>query len=385
MSAYYIKKGGYSRLWEKKGPLISSMDIELTERCNNNCIHCYINLPASDRGALSKELSKERWKEIIRQIAALGALEIRFTGGEPLIRKDFRDLYLYTRKLGIRVLIFTNATLITNKIAELFKKIPPLRDIEITVYGMRQESYETVTRTPGSFNKFREGIVNLRKKKVPFILKSALLPPNKDEMEEFEKWTAEITSMERKPNYSFFFDLRGRRDSDEKNKLIENLRLNPKEGLKVLTSDEKNYRKEMKDFARNFLNKPDAKLFNCGVGRGGTIDAYGVYQPCLLLRHPEVTYDLKDYSLKEILAKKIPVMKKMDAKNLDYLNRCAKCFLKGLCEQCPAKSWSEHGTLDTPVGHLCAEAHEQAVYLGLLKKGEKGWEVEDWEERIKKI
>lgn len=372
-------------MWEKKGPLISSMDIELTERCNNNCIHCYINLPASDRGALSKELSKERWKELIGQIAALGALDIRFTGGEPLIRKDFQDLYLYTRKLGIRVLIFTNATLITNEIAELFKKIPPLRDIEITVYGMRQESYEAVTQISGSFKKFREGIDNLRKNNIPFILKSALLPPNKDEMDVFEKWSIEITSMEKKPSYSFFYDLRGRRDSDEKNKTIEGLRLNPKEGLKVLTSDENNYRKEMKDFAKNFLNKPDAKLFNCGAGIGGTIDAYGVYQPCLLLRHPDVTYDLKDYSLKEIFAKQIPEMKKMDAKNPDYLKRCAKCFLRGLCEQCPAKSWSEHGTLDTPVEHLCAEAHEQAVYLGLIKEGEKGWEVEDWEERIKKL
>ncbi len=372
-------------MWEKKGPLVYSIEIELTERCNNNCIHCYINLPAADRGAMKRELSTEKWKDIISQIADLGALEIRFTGGEPLIRKDFRELYLFTRKLGVKVLIFTNATLITEEMAELFKKIPPLKDIEITVYGMKKESYEAVTRTPGSFKMFRDGIGNLRRNKVPFILKSAILPPNKDERKDFEKWAAEITSMGKKPSYSFFFDLRGRRDLDEKNKIIEGLRLNPGEGLKILTSDEKNYRKEMKEFAENFLKTPNARLFNCGAGIGGTIDAYGIYQPCLLLRHPDVTHDLKKITLKDILTKNMPELKKIEAKNPEYLNKCANCFLKGLCEQCPGKSWSEHGTLDTPVDHLCKEAHHQARYLGLLKENEFSWEVVDWEERIKKL
>ena len=385
MSNKYIRKGSYSGLWKSKGPQIAKIDIELTERCNNNCIHCYINLPASDNEALKRELSTEKWKEIIDQIAYLGALEIHFTGGEPLLRKDFLDLYLYTRKLGMKIMIFTNATLITKRIAELFKKIPPLKDIEITVYGMKQESYEAVTGTPGSFKKFRKGIANLKKNNVPFILKSAILPPNKDEMDEFEKWAEEITSMKMKPSYSFFYDLRGRRDSDEKNELIKNLRLSPVEGMKILTSDKETYGKEMKGFVENFLGKPDAQLFNCGAGIGGTIDAYGVYQPCLLLRHPDVTHDLNTYSLKDILTTKIPEMKKIEAKDPDYLKKCAKCFLKGLCEQCPAKSWSEHGTLDTPVEHLCEEAHEQAEYLGLIEKGEKGWEVEDWKERIKNL
>jgi hypothetical protein len=70
------------------------------------------------------------------------------------------------------------------------------------------------------------------------------------------------------------------------------------------------------------------------------------------------------------------------ATNPDYLSRCARCFLKGLCEQCPAKSWGENGTLDTPVTYLCDVAHTQARYLGWLGENEKGWEVRDWQERV---
>ncbi len=386
MSEEYLRTEGYSGLWDKgKGPVVSSMTIELTERCNNNCIHCYINLPEDDRESKKRELSTESWKKILKQIAHLGAMEIRFTGGEPLIRNDFRDLYIYSRKLGMKVLIFTNATLINDDIARLFKKIPPLKDIEVTVYGMRKDSYEAVTRVEGSFGKFRDGIDNLKKYNIPFILKSAVLPPNKEEMGEFEKWAKLISSKKTNPSYSFFYDLRGRRDSEKKNKLISRLRLSPEEGLKILTKDKDKFKSEMKSFVKDFLKEPGPALFNCGAGTGGSIDAYGVYQPCLLLRHPEVNWNLKDHTLKEIFSEKIPQLKIMEAVNPRYLSRCAKCFLKGLCEQCPAKSWSEHGTLDTPVEHLCAEAHAQAIALGLIKEGEKGWEVTDWEERIEKL
>jgi hypothetical protein len=78
-------------------------------------------------------------------------------------------------------------------------------------------------------------------------------------------------------------------------------------------------------------------------------------------------------------------MREIEAENPLYLERCARCFLQGLCEQCPAKSWSEHGTLDTPVEYLCQVAHARARDLGLLSEGEHAWEVEDWQERIKEM
>ncbi len=72
-----------------KEPLLSHLDIELTERCNNACLHCYINRPSDDFWAKQCELSTAEWQEIFRQAANLGALSVRFTGGEPLLREDF--------------------------------------------------------------------------------------------------------------------------------------------------------------------------------------------------------------------------------------------------------------------------------------------------------
>jgi MoaA/NifB/PqqE/SkfB family radical SAM enzyme len=79
----------------------------------------------------------------------LECLSVRFTGGEPLLRGDFEELYGFARKIGLRVLIFTNATLITKHVADLFSRIPPIEKIEITVYGMKKNSYEAASRIPG--------------------------------------------------------------------------------------------------------------------------------------------------------------------------------------------------------------------------------------------
>ena len=138
----------------------------------------------------------------------------------------------------------------------------------------------------------------------------------------------------------------------------------------------------MAAFAARSLRPQGDRLFSCGAGESGCVDAYGNYQVCMQLRHPDFVYDLKHGNLKQALTEVFPVFLDARATNPAYLERCAMCFLRGLCEQCPAKSWMESGTLDTPVEYLCSAAHAQARYLGLLNEGEKAWEISDWKDRI---
>ena len=223
--------GDYSRTIKVSEKTIHSrighIDIELTERCNNNCIHCCINLPENNHSAVQKEMTSDQVKEYLKQAAALGCMQVRFTGGEPLLRNDFIDLYITTRKLGMKVMLFTNARLIDNELVDLFTRIPPLAKIEVTVYGMHQKSYESVTREPGSFDQFWRGVNLLLEHNIPFVVKSALLPQNKADMEEFETWASSILWMDETPGYAMFLDLRNRRDDERKNELIKRLRISP--------------------------------------------------------------------------------------------------------------------------------------------------------------
>ncbi len=373
---------GQQPVWPGKGPRLNRLDVELTERCNNACLHCCINLPAGDAQAQARELGTPEWQEILREAAELGTLAVRFTGGEPLLRDDFVELYLFARKLGMKVLLFTNARRITPHLASLFERIPPLERIEITVYGMHPQSYDAATCTPGAYAEFWRGVNLLLDHQVPFVVKGALLPPNKSEIVEFETWAAGLPWMDKPPGFSMFFDLRGRRDSPARNRLISRLRLSPQEGIAVLARHEASYWKGMRQFCSRLSGPAGAALFTCGAGQAVSVDAYGKLQPCLLLRDPALAYDLHKGSLLDGLEFFSHRLREIQIVNPVYLERCAACFLQGFCEQCPAKSWSEHGNLDTPVEYLCEAAHALARHLGLLADGEKAWEVRDWKERI---
>lgn len=382
--SYTLRVGSQeASLWNKVKPLLSHLDMELTERCNNNCVHCCINLPADDAWARERELSGSAVKGILDQAVPLGCLTVRFTGGEPLLREDFEDLYLYARKAGLKVLLFTNAGLITPSLAELLSRIPPLEKIEVSLYGMNKRSHEAATRTPGSFEAARRGIHLLLERKVPFVVKSALLPSNRDAVEEFEAWTSTIPWMNGSPSYSLFFGLHCRRNG-ERNRTIRMLRPVPEEGVAFLAGRSATYAKQMKQFCSGFMGPAGQHVFSCNAGIGGCcVDAYGFLQPCMDLRHPRTVYDLRRGSLKEAMTRFFPEVRKIKAAHPDYLTRCARCFLKGLCEQCPGKSWAEHGTLDTPVDYFCDVAHAQARELGFLEARERAWQVENWRERIR--
>jgi len=403
-SAYVRIMSADQRSWMgERRPALVHLDIELTERCNNDCIHCCINRPAADATAKKNEMSAEMIKGILRQASDLGCLTVRLTGGEPLLRPDFEEIYLCARRLGFQVVLFTNACLLTPQLADLFVEIPPLAPIEISVYGMQPESYDVVTRRPGSFVKFRKGVNLLLERHVPFIVKSVLLPHLKLERQKFESWAATIPAMRRLPDYTMFLDLRSRRDDDAKNRLIESLRPSSKDIMDVLVRDPAVYRRGMAQFASWFIASPDNRIFRCGATHGMCIDAYGRAQPCIGIRAPELTVAVAaipmpgkldigpvagpadDPSAPVSLAgamKQFRKLTELRSANHEYLSRCARCFIKNLCEQCPARSWAEYGSLDTPVACLCEAAHAQARYMGWMGGNEMGWEVTDWQNRV---
>ncbi len=111
-------------IWHGKRPLLGQIDIELTERCNNNCIHCCINLPEDAADARSREMGTDFVKDILTQAADLGCLTVRFTGGEPLLRGDLAELYEFTRRLEMQVILFTNGRLITPELAAFWQGFP---------------------------------------------------------------------------------------------------------------------------------------------------------------------------------------------------------------------------------------------------------------------
>ena len=85
--------------------------IELTYRCNLNCVHCYC--VEEDKG---KELGTKEVKIILDDLKKEGCLWLALSGGEPLMRKDFLEIYAYAQKKGFLITLFTNGQLFNKKI-----------------------------------------------------------------------------------------------------------------------------------------------------------------------------------------------------------------------------------------------------------------------------
>ncbi len=372
-----------AHVWlDQRKPLLPTLDIELTERCNNNCIHCSVNLDASDAAAARRESTAAETISRLGEAAALGCLTVRLTGGEPLLRSDFEEIYVAARRLGLRVKLFTNATLVTPAIASLLRNVPPLDKVEVSIYGLSAASYEAVTRRPGSFEAARRGLDLFVENGIAFAVKGAVLPPTAGEMDEFDAWAGNVCGDAKPPSYVMALDLRSRPDT-KKSALIRRLRLEPKEFVRLAARRGPKYARDMREFGARFAALEGDRLFTCLSGKGkGAVDAYGNFQFCLLLRHPDTVYDLRKGSLRTAVTEFLPRVAATRAGNPAYLERCGRCFLRALCLQCPARSWAEHGTLDTPVEYYCDIAHAQAVAIGYLREGEKAWEVRDWRKRV---
>ena len=150
-SAYLHSKGAAAGI-----PV--SATFELTSRCNFNCKMCYVHSQDSEL-CRKQEKSAEWWIDTGKKAIEQGVVFLLLTGGEPLLRKDFKEIYTELSKLGFIISINTNAYLITDEIIELFKKIPPTR-LNISLYGANDETYKKVTGSP-AFSKVIENVKKL--------------------------------------------------------------------------------------------------------------------------------------------------------------------------------------------------------------------------------
>ncbi len=373
-------------LWRDKVTL-SSVDFELTERCNNNCSHCYINLAAEDREARRRELDLATISHLLEEAACLGCEQVRFTGGEPLLRDDFVDIYLYAKKLRFKTQIFTNGILISRNLAKAFHETPPGDIIQISLYGYDSKSYETITRVPGSFRAAMAGIDLLSEYGIPFSINPVTLPLTKDNLQAFEVWKASNSTLNVVQPLVTTLHHRCRGADLEHSRRIQRFRISAATQLELeaRTGREK-YILEQKRFCASYCAVRGDRLFRCGAGiKRGCVDAYGKFQMCLLLRHPDTVYDLTNGTMTDALRNFFPKIRERKANHPLFLERCSRCFLNDLCEQCPAVSWMEFRILDGWLEYFCEYTHALGRMIGLLRDGEKSWQVEDWQGRIKTI
>jgi Fe-coproporphyrin III synthase len=181
----------------------------ITRTCNLKCIHCYND---SGAGKSAKEISTEKAKAVLDDLAQFGVPSVLFSGGEPIMRTDLFELLEYAGLLGLRTVISTNGTLITEEIANKISKAG------VTYVGISLDGIGDVNDkfrgVGGAFDKAVSGIRNVRQAGVRVGLRLTLTKRN---VQDLERWFDffEAENIERACFYHFVPSGRGGKIQDE--------------------------------------------------------------------------------------------------------------------------------------------------------------------------
>jgi radical SAM protein with 4Fe4S-binding SPASM domain len=333
------------------------VSIEVTRRCPLECQHCYNNLPMGDHDARNREMSTEEHFRMLDELVEMGCFWLLYTGGEIFARKDFLEIYTYAKKKGFLITLFTNGTLITEKIADYLVEWPPFA-IEITLYGRTKEIYEELTQIPGSYEKCLRGITLLRERGLPLKLKTVATSINKHEVFAMKQFAEEELGVE----FKFDGQINPRIDCSQSPLAV---RLTPEEVV-ALDMHSPKAAMEYRNLARHDLESPpapvpDAAVYACGGGMNSfAINAYGEMGICVISQ--QETFDIRSSGLQPAWEHSL---RELRGRKRTRITKCAECRIKALCGMCPANGEMENGDRESPVSFLCHVAHLRAAAIGI--------------------
>jgi len=317
--------------------------IAITCRCNLHCVHCY------SAGISAREQDKERWTNIISQLAGEGCLFLVMTGGEPLLRDDFSEIYSHAVEKGILVTVFTNLTMLNRGHVSMFKEYIP-QEVETTLLGAKKETHDFFTGVTGSFEKTIQGIHDLLDNGIRVSLKTILMKGNSEEAAGVQK-IAEKFGINFRLDGLVFASLTG-------NKTPLSYRIEPSEIIRMEMSDEGRLT-EWKSYYSKFGDvSKDEPLFRCSAGETCFyIDPGCFLNPCVMV--PYVRVDTAG-GFRKAWDEVGRIVKSFE---LPESSPCNGCKYKGICGYCPGIFHLEGTTAESPPEFLCELGKTRYNYL----------------------
>lgn len=174
--------------FEQKTPIHATF--ELTPRCNFHCQMCYVHLQKEELPQYGRELTGKEWLDIGKQAFDMGVFSICITGGDPLLHPDFKEIWTGLSRMGFKLILQTNGSMITDEILDLLEEYPP-DIIKITLYGSNDEIYKKVCGIENGFTKVDQGIKALQERGFPIQMVTTFIKQNKDDAQDIVKYVKE--------------------------------------------------------------------------------------------------------------------------------------------------------------------------------------------------
>jgi radical SAM protein with 4Fe4S-binding SPASM domain len=333
-----------------------SGNFELTARCNFSCPMCYVHMSQEQVDASGRELTAQQWLEIAAAAQKRGMIFALLTGGEPLMRKDFFEIYDGMRKMGLLISVNTNGSLLRGPVLERFLEAPPFR-FNISLYGGSNETYRSLCGN-AAYDQVKENIRRLRQAGVEVSLNLSITPWNREDLKKIWADSRELDVNVRAASY-MYPPVRinggayggGNRLSEAESAQCavewDLLRLSPEEFERRAETLER-----LENAHREGCPLDEGEGVGCRAGSSSfwlTWD--GKMLPCGMMTTPvtdplEVGFDAAWDHIKAETAK------------IRMPGKCTDCDYKQICGVCAAVCFTETGSFDKAPDYVCRRAEE---------------------------
>lgn len=319
-------------------PMISNLQFELSSRCNERCIHCYIPNDKKNHGF---DMPTAKVKSILDEFAEMGGIHVTLSGGEAFLHKDIIEITEYCREKDLKISILSN--LISLKDEQIKRlKDANLSLIQVSLYSMDPETHDFITTIKGSFEKTKASIEKLVAADIPIQISCPVMKANR---KGFDKVLAYAKSLKVKAQTDFI--MMARADLDKEN-LANRLSLDETEELlRDIIENDIRYREEI----LQQLPVTDEITFNierykkqpvCGVGYDNCcITSNGDVYPCAGWQD-YILGNVYKQPLREIWEKSERVKNLRNITNASF-PQCVDCEARDYCSMCLVRNYNESG------------------------------------------
>jgi radical SAM protein with 4Fe4S-binding SPASM domain len=317
--------------------------LELTQRCNIRCKHCYNfdrDQPREDCGEQRSELSTPELLDAVTALHQAGCLFLSLTGGEALLHPDLFAIMDHAGGLNMAVQLLTNGLLLRPGMAGELARRKHLLGVSVSLYGATAEVHDEITQVPGSFARTWAGAQLMRDKGVAVRLKFIVMRGNAHQVDQMMA-SASACGLPYQMDLTVTARHDGARDS-----LATRIDEGQLEGL---------YRGPLRPLIRVGAARPiSSEEWACNCARGNcAITAHGDVLPCISV--PLVAGNLRQQPFSEIWAHS-PVFQRIRGLRLEDYQQCAPCAHKSWCTRERGAAFTYSGSYTGTDPLVCARA-----------------------------
>jgi radical SAM protein with 4Fe4S-binding SPASM domain len=353
-----------SRTTNKRRPV--SVHFDLTYRCNERCVHCYLD--HDDHG----EFTTAECLAVLDQLAAAGTLFLTFSGGEIFLRPDLFEILAGARRLHFDISLKTNALMVTRERAVRLRELG-VRRVQISVYSDDPAIHDAITKVPGSLQRTLDAIPLLIEQGLQVKLACPLMKQN------LLAYRG-VMALAEKLGIPYILDLTITPMMDGSSSTLD-YRASAEQLLPIMQDSSLSSCHPQPPAQSENLGSAAAPLptlgssvssgiesgayedMMCSAGHNSCyISPYGDVFPCVQL--PQAAGNLRNNRFKDIWYGS-PQLEKLRAIRESQLPVCSTCDIRAYCERCPGLALMEGGDITGAYDRACDLAEQKARMAGI--------------------